>query len=217
MVMRTYVVTRAYNVRRYERWEVRCEEGLGEVQERLTAPKFDEFVIAHGEELSSDHGEVDDDLLEVWIDEEIVEEEPDLRALPVPLPPTTIGQAEAWVRWAETEIGLGWHPDTWGADLVTHPAVGIEAHCQCGETFNPASITDTIHLTRADGTDCLKHGVITGTWHGSPVPLLPDPEVCARYDAGLKAAHDLLPDIYATAMTIFRELHPDLTATPRGV
>jgi hypothetical protein len=136
--------------------------------------------------------------------------------LPVPYPPTTTEQAEAWVRWAESEIGVGWHPDTKGDDLVTFSPVGIEATCACGETFNPADNRDTIHLVREDGEECGLYGVITNSW-GVSAPLFPDPDVCARYDAGLEAAHELLPDIYRTSAEMFAEVHPDFPNGQRGV
>lgn len=132
--------------------------------------------------------------------------------LPVPYPPTTVAQAEAWVRWAETEIGLGWHLDTDGKDFETFSPIGTESLCQCGETFNPQDFTDTVHYERNDGERCGLKGVIVRQW-GVSKPLFPDPVVRARYDAGLAAAHELLPDIYETSMKILSELHPDLFET----
>jgi hypothetical protein len=41
----------------------------------------------------------------------------------------------------------------------------LEAECaKCGETFIPADEDDTIHIARADGTECGGQGVIIGEW-----------------------------------------------------
>ena len=41
----------------------------------------------------------------------------------------------------------------------------LEAICwKCDETFVPADEMDTIHLVKADGTDCGGQGEITGNW-----------------------------------------------------
>lgn len=206
-VTRTFVITRCYNVRRYERWEVTTVEDLEAMQQVKSIGEFDDFVCTTGEELSSDYDTVDDDQLDLLI-EEVIEPEVDT-SLPVPYPPTTAEQAEAWVRWAETEIGVGWHPDTPGKDLATYDWIGLEARCECGETFNPHDLSDTIHVVNDKGDVCGLRGMVVGSW-GNSKPLFPDPDVCARYDAGLDAAHELLPDIYATSMAIFKELHPEL-------
>lgn len=127
----------------------------------------------------------------------------------VPNVPTTVEEAEAWVRWCETEIGLGWHPDTDGIDFETFSPIGTESLCQCGETFNPSDFQDVEHYERNDGERCGLKGVIVQQW-GVSVPLFRDLDVRVRYDDGLAAAHRLLPDIYETSMRILSELHPDL-------
>lgn len=215
MVRRRYTVRRSYDMRSHETWNVETDRDLEKMQEEMSLSDFDEWLMENGTEQYTDTTGTDDDDLSHFIDdyEEVPERQP---VLPVPLPPTTAAQAEAWVRWAETEIGLGWHPDTSGSELVTNGPIGCEARCACGETFSPNDVDDTVHGEREDGEPCGLHGVIVGVW-GTPVALFPDKDVRARYDAGLAAAHELLPDIYATSMEILKELHPDLLATTKGV
>jgi hypothetical protein len=38
--------------------------------------------------------------------------------LAVPYPPETVEQARAWVVWAETAIGVGFHPDSSGREYL---------------------------------------------------------------------------------------------------
>ena len=207
--MTRYTVTLAENVRRYETIIVETTADLETMLDNAgdEVPESVLTVLGEGDVVSSDYGPADESDYAVTIEEVVTADSG--RDFPVPYPPTTAEIAEAWVRWAETEIGVGWHPDTKGADLTTFRPIGTEALCQCGETFNPADFDDYIHLIRNDGEECGLKGVIVNQW-GQETPLLPDPDVCQRYDDGLEAAHRLLPDIYATAMSILSELHPDL-------
>ena len=222
MVKRRYKVLLAESVRRYETITIETEQDieamLDPTVDAVPQPVLD--LLADGDVVATDYGECDepDYYLEIIEVEEVVPNPPPevRRVLSVPYPPTTAVQAQTWVRWAVTEIGLGWHPDTSGKELVTNGPIGCEARCACGETFNPNDLTDTIHGEREDGEPCGLHGVIVGTW-GTPVALFSDKDVRGRYDAGLAAAHELLPDIYATSMEILRELHPDLLTTTKGV
>lgn len=51
---------------------------------------------------------------------------------------------------------------------IDHPderPVGIEARCHtCGETFNPAGMSDLMHVDTATGDDC-GPGQLIGAWH----------------------------------------------------
>lgn len=218
MVRRRYTVYVAESVRRYETVVVETDHDL-----EAEMPTGDEeptegflAIVGEGDVVSSDYGPCDEPEYGFEIIE--VDELQPARTtptLPVPLPPTTVAQAEAWVRWAETEIGIGWHPDTPGDDLVTGGPIGLEARCACGETFCPSDLSDTIHIEREGGEPCGLSGVIVGTW-GIPQPLF-EGDVLTRYNEGLEAAHELLPDIYATASEIVREVYPDLLATTKGV
>ena len=74
MVMkRTWLITRCYNVRRYEQWEVTTDVDLNAMQEEKSIGEFDDFVISNGEELSADYDTVDDDQLDHQV--ELVEED----------------------------------------------------------------------------------------------------------------------------------------------
>lgn len=47
----------------------------------------------------------------------------------------------------------------------------LEATCRtCGETFNPADETDTVHLSREDGAECGGPGEIVGEWYAPSDP-----------------------------------------------
>lgn len=212
MVKRRYSISRFTNVRQHERIEVETDVDLRQTYDvtEVGEAALSDFLDEHGEVLNSEVFDSADDMqLSIEIDE--IEEVTMPESLPVPYPPTTAAQAEAWVRWAETEIGMGWHPDTPGVDLVLHEPIGLEARCACGETFNPHDVDDTVHGQREDGEPCGLRGMVVGQWGAKFArPLFPAPDVRARYDAGLAAAHELLPDIYATSMTIFKELHPEL-------
>jgi hypothetical protein len=132
--------------------------------------------------------------------------------LAVPYPPETIEQARAWVVWAETEIGTGFHPDTKAEDYVHFgKPISYEAYCNdCGETFCPDSPTDLIHgVTESTGEPCGGAGEYRGAWGAKTVRLITG-TAAGRFDEGLEAAHTLLPDIYETSMQVFKELHPEV-------
>lgn len=135
-----------------------------------------------------------------------------MSVLEVPMPPTTEKQAEAWVEWAEAEIGVGWHPDTDGEDYISFDPprdAMMTAQCACGETFIPDGADDLIHVENEKGDECGLPGLIVSLHSGDADPLF-EGERLDRYNEGLEAAHRLLPDIYLTSMTIFQRLHPEL-------
>lgn len=202
MVTRRYKVTLAETVRRYETITIETERDI----EAMLDPTVDAVppavldLLGEGDVVASDYGPADRSDYEVTIEE--VEE---VEEVYVPYPPLTVLGAEQWVRWAVETVGLGWHPDTSGDNLMRFSAVSLTAQCQCGETFIPNDESDTTHAYREDGEECGLLGVVTGAY-GHPTPLFPDPDVCRRYDDGLAAAHRLLPDIYSTAMFTIRSL-----------
>lgn len=129
-----------------------------------------------------------------------------------PPTPTTEAQAIAWVYWAESEIGVGFHPDTKGAEYVTSDGKGpMMATCsKCGETFVPCDEDDTIHIMTESWVECGGPAVeaTVGRW-GSLVRLFTDEEA-VRYDEALSAAHAILDDIYEVSLDLAIWLNPDL-------
>lgn len=216
--MRRYEITLAETVRRYERVVLDTNADLETMLDNAgddVVPAAVLVLLGEGDVVSSDYGPADEPDYGIAIEDVEDLDKPSPEPLAVPYPPTTAEQAEAWVRWAETEIGVGWHPDTKGSDLETFSAIGLEAVCACGETFNPGDIHDIIHLQRGDGEECGLYGTITNSW-GTSAPLFADPDVCARYDAGLEAAHELLPDVYRTSAEMFAKVHPNFPNEQKG-
>jgi hypothetical protein len=207
MVTRRYHVLLAENVRRYQtitvESDVDLERLLNDTRAEDPVPEAVLTVVNEGEVVREDYGEAEHAEFDVSIEE--VEEVQVPEPVQVPYSPTNRVQAEAWVQWAVETVGLGWHPDTSGDNLMHFTTHSLTAVCQCGETFIPNDESDTTHAYREDGEECGLTGVITGAY-GHPTPLFPDPDVCRRYDDGLAAAHRLLPDIYSTAMFTIRSL-----------